>query len=86
MSPKYFLKVSYTKRFESERNNFTAAGNNDCNKNDRMDSVKSSLKYHPLWVTLHCNSTFSHKEFCLLTVEIVLIYGTHIMSYLNTLY
>ena len=53
----------------------------ECKKTDKTNSVQSSLKSHPLWVTLYVSWILSNRESCLnqysfkCRLELLLIYA-----------
>ena len=42
----------------SQSDNFTVAGNHEYKETNGINSVQSSLKSHPLWVTLYAGTAW----------------------------
>ena len=58
----YYVKYSYLMVYLiiwQRTNKFTVAGNHEYKETDNINSVKSSLKSHLLWVTLYIFNVWS---------------------------
>ena len=49
---KYNLSMAYLIIWRSKKNKFSVAGNREYKETDSINFIQSSLKTHPLWVTL----------------------------------
>ena len=45
--------MGYILILQQQKNKFTATGNREYKKTDGANSVQSSFKAHPLWLTLY---------------------------------